>query len=185
LLLWWDLGQRFITRSAPLMIYDGTDICNAHIPQYMYAVQGGAFYNGTCFYSLFQNQRTFTILFGDSLPPIECDEDFILRGRQGKKPGWKYDKDYHQETFMIDTTVLRPALNALAGDIDSLMVRMYFRLKELSQSYGRDKASYGLRYWFWNLTTSRTLVKLVQQGVLERRGEGQFKFERYRGRNSR
>ncbi|NOY88015.1 MAG: hypothetical protein GXO93_01325, partial [FCB group bacterium] len=27
--LWFDLGQKFITRAAPLLIYDGTDICNA------------------------------------------------------------------------------------------------------------------------------------------------------------
>jgi len=180
--LWWDLGQRFITRSAPLMIYDGTDICNAHIPNYMYAVQGGSYFNGTCFYALFQSDRTFSILFGDSLPPVECPEDFILKGQQGTQSRWKYDTDYRQETFVVDTSALRPALNALAGDIDSLMVRTYFRLKDLSQSYGRETASYGMRYWFWNLTASRALVKLVQQGVLERRGNGQFKFERYRGR---
>jgi hypothetical protein len=182
LLLWWDLGQRFITRSAPLAIYDGTDVCNAYIPNYMYSVQGGSFFNGTCFYALFQGQHQFSILFGDSLPDMECSYDFILKGQQGKQPGWTYDKGFRQETFVVDTTVLRPALNALAGDIDSLMVRTYFELKALSQSFGRDKASYGVRYWFWNLMASRTLVKLVQEGVLERRGNGQFKFEPYRGR---
>ena len=40
-LLWYDLGKSFITRSAPLAIYDGTDLCNAFIPFYMYAVVGG------------------------------------------------------------------------------------------------------------------------------------------------
>jgi len=180
--LWWDLGQRFITRSAPLKIYDGTDICNAHIPNYMYAVQGGPYFNGTCFYVLYQDTRTFTILFGDSLPPVECPEDFILKGNRGLKPNWKYDEGFHQETFMVDTTVIRPVLQALEGDADSLLVRMYVRLKELAQSHGQEKASYGMRYWFWNLAASRTIVKLVQQGVIERRSDGQFKFERYRGR---
>ncbi len=83
---------------------------------------------------------------------------------------------------MIDTTVVRPALDALAGDIDSLLVHAYFDLKALSQSYGREKASYGMRYWFWNLVASRTLVKLHEQGIIERRGNGQFKFEPYRSR---
>ena len=182
LLLWWDLGQKFITRSAPLLIYDATDICNARIPNYMYAVQGGAYFNGTCFYALFQGKRHFSILFGDSLPEIECAEDFILKGQQKKKPRWTYGDGFRQETFMIDTTVVRTALAALAGDTDSLLVRTYFDLKALAQSYGREKASYGMRYWFWNLVASRTLVKLHEQGIIERRGNGQFKFEPYRGR---
>ena len=87
---------------------------------------------------------------------------------------------------MIDTTVVRTALAALAGDTDSLLVRTYFDLKALAQSYGREKASYGMRYWFWNLVASRTLVKLHEQGIIERRGNGQFKFEPFRaGRRGR
>ena len=86
---------------------------------------------------------------------------------------------------MIDTFLVRPALNALKGDIDSLLVDTYFELKDLAASFGHDKASYGMRYWFWNLTASRTQVKLVQQGVLARRGNGQFRFTPFRGQGLR
>ena len=186
LLLWWDLGQSFITRSAPLLIYDGTDECNAQIPTYMYAVQGGGYFNGTNFYSLQFNSKRFGISFGDSLPVLECEENFIRVGQQKKNPArFKYASDYHQETFTIDTIVVRPALNALKGDVDSLLVDTYFELRDLATSFGHARASYGLRYWFWNLTASRTQVKLIQQGVLKRRGNGQFRFTPYRGHGPR
>lgn len=185
LLLWWDLGQSFITRSAPLLIYDGTDECNAHIPAYMYAVQGGGYFNGTNFYSLMSNSRRFGISFGDSLPVLECEENFIRVGRQNVLARFTYASDYRQETFMIDTLLVRPALNAIKGEADSLLVDTYFELRDLATSFGHAKASYGLRYWFWNLTASRTQVKLVQQGVLDRRGNGQFRFSPFSGRGLR
>lgn len=186
LLLWWDLGQSFITRSAPLLIYDGTDECNAQIPTYMYAVQGGSYFNGTNFYSLQFSTSRFGISFGDSLPVLDCEENFIRVGQQKKKLArFTYASDYRQETFTIDTIVVRPALNALKGDIDSLLVDTYFELRDLATSFGHARASYGLRYWFWNLTASRTQVKLIQQGVLKRRGNGQFRFTPYRGHGPR
>ncbi|MDH3892237.1 MAG: hypothetical protein OEV49_14260 [candidate division Zixibacteria bacterium] len=185
LLLWWDLGQSFITRSAPLLIYDGTDECNAHIPAYMYAVQGGAYFNGTNFYALMSNKSRFGISFGDSLPVLECEENFIRVGQQKRPARFTFSSESRQETFTIDTVLVRPALNALKGEVDSLLVDTYFQLRDLATSFGHAKASYGMRYWFWNLTASRTQVKLVQQAVLKRRGNGQFKFTPHRGRGLR
>ena len=187
LLLWWDLGQSFITRSAPLLIYDGTDECNAYIPTYMYAVQGGAFFNGTNFYSLMNKAGRFGISFGDSLPVLECEENFIKYDKQKRSARFTFANDFKQEIFTIDTSVVRPALNALKGDADSLLVDTYFELRDLATSFGHAKASYGLRYWFWNLTASRTQVKLIQQGVIKRSGNGQFRFTPYpsRGRKGK
>ncbi len=180
LYLWWDRGQSFITRSAPLLIYDATDPCNARIPNYMYAVLGGAYFNGTNYYDRFANVPRFGMSYGDSLPVLKCEENYILRGQQGKPVRFTFANESKQEIFVVDTSLARAAVNALKGDTDSLLVETYFRLRDLATSHGHAKATYGLRYWFWNLTASRTLVKLIEQGVVERRGNGQYKFESFR-----
>ncbi len=176
LLLWYHLGQKFITRSAPLLIYDGTDPCNAHIPYYMYAVRGGATFNGTQFYALIPNIPTFEITYGDVIPAIECGEDFILKAKRKQQVSWAVAKEFQQENFLLDTMAVKPMLNALGAGADSLLVETYFRLRDIAVKYGHKKLLYGERYWFWNLTATRTLKKLVDSGVVTRRGNGQYKF---------
>ncbi|MCK4302561.1 MAG: hypothetical protein KAW91_07290 [candidate division Zixibacteria bacterium] len=175
--LWFDMGQRFITRSAPLLIYNGTDPCNARIPDYMYAVRGGDYFNGTNFYALFYTGSQYKILYGDSLPEIECEEDFILKRRRGRRPIWNMAKSVGQESFMIDTSVVRPALTALSNGADSLLSRTYFDLKDIAIRHGHLKVTFGARYWFWNVVASRTVVKLTAAGLIERRGSGQFQIQ--------
>ena len=177
LLLWYHLGQKFITRSAPLWIYDGTDPCNAHIPYYMYAVRGGAIFNGTQFYALIPAHSTFQIIYGDVIPVIECGEDFILKAKLKQQIPWNHAQEFQPESFMLDTMAVKPMLNALGAGADSLLVETYFRLRDIAVKYGHKKLLYGERYWFWNLTATRTLKKLVDRGVITRRGNGQFKFD--------
>jgi hypothetical protein len=177
LLLWYHLGQKFITRSAPLMIYDGTDPCNAHIPYYMYAVRGGAIFNGTQFYAFIPIRSIFQILYGDVIPEVECGEDFILKAKLRRPVPWSLAKEFRPESFMLDTLAVKPILNALSVGADSLLVETYFRLRDIAVKYGHKKLLYGERYWFWNLTATRTLKKLVDSGVITRRGNGQFKFD--------
>ncbi|MEA3297211.1 MAG: hypothetical protein U9R56_05045 [candidate division Zixibacteria bacterium] len=177
LVLWFDLGQKFITRSAPLLIYDHTDLCNADIPFYMYAVQGGDYFNGTHFYKLSIGNNYLQIFYGDSPPHIDCDENFILQKRLGRKVRWTYSDGHLPESFVVDTAVVRPALNALTGDADSLLWQTYLDLRDIAVEYGHKKAAFGIRYWFWNLVATRTLVKLTSEGIVERRGNGQYKFE--------
>jgi len=176
LLLWYHLGQKFITRSAPLWIYDGTDPCNAHIPYYMYAVRGGATFNGTQFYALIPSLSTFQIMYGDEIPVIECGEFFILKAKLKQQVSWSLAPEFPQESFMLDTLVVKPMLNMLGAGADSLLVETYFRLRDIAVKYGHKKLLYGERYWFWNLTATRTLKKLVDSGVITRRGNGQFMF---------
>jgi len=178
--LWFDMGQRFITRSAPLLIYNGTDPCNARIPDYMYAVRGGDYFNGTNFYGLFYMGNQYKILYGDSLPEIECEENFMLKRSRGRMPMWNMAKSVGQESFMIDTIVVRPALAALSNGADSLLSRTSLDLKDIASRHGHLKATFGAHYWFWNVVASRTVVKLTAAGLIERRGSGQFQIQSLR-----
>jgi hypothetical protein len=176
LLLWFDLGQKFITRSAPLMIYDGTDLCNAYIPQYMYAVQGGDTFNGTQFYALFPSGQELQIKYGDVAPVIDCPEDYILKEKLKQRVDWQYAREYSPESFMLDTLLAQPVLAVLAKGTDSLLEDAYYKLRDIAVKYGHEKLLFGERYWFWNLVATRVLKELTDKGVVTRRGNGQFQF---------
>jgi hypothetical protein len=177
LVLWYDLGQKFVTRSAPFMIYNGTDLCKAYIPFYMYAVQGGDVYNGHHFYD-FKIEDVFTIVFADTPPEVVCKEDWEKKRRMRERVDWNYAAAFTPESFAIDTNSIRPALDVLARGADSLLAKTYYELKDLAKQHGHSEGtSIGYRYWFWNLTATRTLRKLIDQGTLSRRGNGIFKFE--------
>ena len=177
LALWYDIGRQFITRSAPLEIYNNTDLCKAHIPYYMYAVEGGDLFNGTQFYAFGRYSNTFRIFYGDSLPDIECKTADYLR----RQPYWassvRYGQEDRPETFMIDTMVVKPALAALSGDIGPFLGTTYKQLFEIADRFGHFKLVYGHRYWFWNLVATRTIRKLSEAGVIARTGNGQYRFD--------
>lgn len=177
LALWWDLGNVFITRSAPLYIYDGTDLCNAAIPTYMYAVEGGAVVNGHQFYAPIVNRSSFEILFGDTIPAIECDEDFLRYRQRPAAVRWQPTEEYFQTNYVFDSTVVRPAVEAITAGADSLLWRTYEAVRDMAvDQYGHARLDYGYRYWFWNLVATRTLEALVKRGAVERTGNGQFKI---------
>ena len=183
LVLWFDLGQKFITRAAPLLIYDGTDVCNAANNQYMYAVQGGDVFNGTNFYALLYEPNSYRILFADKDPHIKCEENFHINNTlPGTKADWGYEPNQAPEFFVMDTAIARPALSILDKNTDTLLTNTYYALKNIAIKFGHKKLYYGHRYWFWNLVATQTLHKLITQGVIKRRGDGNFKFESLGGR---
>lgn len=177
LLLWYDLGNRFVTRSAPLMIYNGTDVCKAYIPYYMYAVQGGDVYNGHNYYNM-AIADVFSIVYSDTIPPVVCHENWEKKRRMRERLDWTYADGLTPESFAIDTNLIRPALEVLARQSDTIMAKTYYELKDLAKEYGHSGGtSIGYRYWFWNLTATRTIRKLIDQEVVARRGNGFYKFE--------
>ncbi len=179
--LWWVLGHQFITRSAPFVIFDGTDICNADIPTFMYAVQGGAALNGHQFYFREPIPTGDKIVFSDSIPKIVCPDDFIKYKRIPKNLRWTFDPDKEPTNFMMDTALVRSALNTVTHGTEPLLVETYTLLKTLAIDHGHPKLEYGYRYWFWNLTASRILDRLVEQGVLTRKGSGTYQFTGMQG----
>ena len=177
LALWWDLGQRFITRSAPLLIYDGTDPCNADNPYYMYAVQSSDEFPTNHFYFWNLSQQLHTILYGDGPPDIKCNENFLLAAKRGTRAGWRYAEGYRVERFMMDTALTRTVLAPITAPATELLDSTYFTLRDMAVGFGHKRLSFGHRYWFWNVVATRTLRILAENGVIERRGNGQYRFE--------
>jgi hypothetical protein len=180
LLLWNDLGRQFITRSAPLLIYDNTDLCNALIPTYMYAVQAGPELNGNQFYALSMTAQAYSVTYSDRPPTIICPDDFILRAQRNMKINWAFGEDNKQQRMLFDSLVVKPAMNALSGGADDLLSKTYYELRDISSEFGHRRLGYGQRYWFWNLVATRTLANLVEAGVVQREGSGHYRLEGYR-----
>ncbi len=175
LLLWDKLGKYLITRSAPLHIFDNTDPCHAYIPYYMYAVEGGNFFSGTHYFAMSIKGNGYDIFYGDFIPEINCGIAFKTNRRQ-RLDHLHYQESEVPEKFMFDSSITNPAINALGAGTESLLNDTYNSLFELAIRYDHPKVSFGYRYWFWNLTATRTLRTLVEQGVLTRRGNGQFQI---------
>ena len=177
LLLWFYLGRMFITDTLPLAIYAGTDPCNAHIPDFMYAVRGGAVFNGSHFFLLNLRTSAYQILFADEIPELECGGNFARLARFNRSVSWGYKKAYVPETFMLDTAVVMPMLEALALKTETLLAGSRSRLAAIARRHGHETVTRGYRYWFWNLVATRTLRKLVDEGVVTRRGNGFYKMD--------
>lgn len=177
LALWWDLGTTFITRSAPLLIYDGTDLCNANIPTYMYAVEGSGWVNGHHYYAPEASVGNLEINFGDTIPQITCNPDFIRwKGNRAMVQYSVADSDLPAQ-FMVDTAVVRPAIEAITAGTDSLLFRAYTELRDMAvDQFGHPRLDYGYRYWFWNFVATRTLDILIEKGTVTRLGNGQVRL---------
>ncbi len=177
LALWWDLGREFITRSAPLLIYDGTELCNANIPIYMYAVEGGPIVNGHQFYALLPGDAGYVIHWGDTIPEITCSPDFLRKRTIPIRISYSFEDDFFQENYMVDTTVVYPAIDALTSGTDSLLFDTYTTVRDLAvDKFGHTRLNFGHRYWFWNLVATRTLDLLVERGVVTPFAKGQFQL---------
>ncbi len=176
-LLWYELGQNFITRDIPLIIYDNTNFCKAHIPYYMYAVQGGDVFNGSHFYSINFNNSSYQFQFGDSIPVFKCDDERYKRMRLRWATNNFYDKKFNPEIFTLDTNAIVPIVNAMGEKHHIYLTEVYNKLFKIADKFGHYKVTFGHRYWFWNLVATRTLEKLVEGGVLKRTGNGQFKMD--------
>jgi len=174
--LWYDLGQSFITRSAPLVIFDGTDLCNARIPQYMYMVHAGEELNGDQFFGMFLGKNGISIIYDKNAPEIDCESDFLRKQQHGGKVRWNYSEGYVQEPFVLDTSLVNEALVPLREGSEELLVETYEKLRDIAVKHGHERLTFAGRYWFWNLVADRTLEKLEKNGLLIERSNGRFRF---------
>jgi len=180
LLLWYDLGQEFIDRLRPLDIFANTNPCHARITNYMYAIEGGDFFNGTNFYNLSMSRKHLVITYADTIPMIECIPGYANRRSLMENSGWWYNSEMPPESFMIDTSLIHTGLRALRGGSEDILKSGQKKLQDIVDKYGHGKYVNNTRYWFWNLTTTRTLDKLIKQGVIKRRTNGLYRFEKLR-----
>ena len=181
MVLWYELGRKFITRAAPLLIYDGTDICNAGNVQYMYAVVGGDHFNGSHFFGLFYGTKTYSMMFAHDKLDVVCEDDFLRPYRSRRKGVWNYNYPNYPEYFIFDTVYARPLINSVTKGIDPLLASAYDELKENAYAHGQDNVYIGHRYWFWNLVATLTLDKLYEDKVLIKRENQFFRFDKIKG----
>lgn len=175
--LWYVLGRNFITRSAPFKNFDGTDICHAGNWQYMYTVVGGDYFNGTHFYGYVENMHDIDVLFAEHEPSIVCKDGFLEAHGVGGSTNWKYEYPHFPEFFVLDTVVMQPYFDQLSKHTQALLASTYEEIKANAIAFGHPKCDFAYRYWFWNLTATLTLNKLVDEYGVERRGEGHFRYD--------
>ncbi len=179
LVLWWALGEDFISDPEPLMIFEKTDLCNAKIGEYMYAVHGGPALKGTNFFDLRRTGGTrFRILYGDSLPDLICDSDFLrYRDRPSQRVVGRHAEHDLPETYMLDSSAVTAGIQPYVQGTGELLKDAREELADIAESFGHEELTPGYLYWFWDLTVSRTLDKLIEKGTVARRGNGQFRFD--------
>ncbi len=49
-------------------------------------------------------------------------------------------------------------------------------LKKVAADYKREKISAGYRYWFWNLTATLTLDRMIEKEAIKFRGNPYYNF---------
>jgi len=177
LALWYDLGQKFISDSAMLETYKGTDPCNAYVPQYMYAVQGGEVFNGHHYYNASNAFNHEVIQFGDPIPKVKCPDLYPYPTQLAPGSDWSYTGEFQQEILMLDTSLTNIAVRALDEGCASIVSKAGADFKKKLDEIGPAMYTAGTRLWFWNLVASRTLDKMISAGVVAHEGNGQFHLE--------
>ena len=178
LFFWYDLGTRFINNGQTMEIFENTDYCHARLPRYMYAVEGGAFYNGTNFYDQTRTERGIYITYGDSIPAVNCVEGFEHIPKLMPELHWSWAvPEQSPEPFVMDTTLVETGLTGLEPGTKEFLTSTQQQLKAMSEKFGHPELMRGEKYWFWNLMTSRALVKLQEQDIVVGRGSGHYAFE--------
>jgi len=178
MLLWYDLGHRFITDGQKMMIYRPNIMCTPNIGEFMYLVEGAGYFNGTHYFNPIVNIRYHKVDFGDVVPAIECTPAAREgKGRTRKGEDWIIPPEFAPQSIVFDTGLVNPALRYLREGFPELLLPAVARLGEIDKKYGRDTLKRGVKFWFWNLLATRTVDKLVKQGVLTRQGNGQFSLQ--------
>ncbi len=175
--LWYDLGSSFVRGDSALNLFDGTDLCNGYLPNYMYAVAGSPENSGKQLFAFMRNYRSYQIYFGDTIPKIICPEGFMFSPQVGMNVVWEYEQRYYPEGFVVDTNQVRPMLNHLRRGTDSILKDASKKLSAIGAQHQKTSLLFGQRYWFWNMVATRTVEILSTNGSISKRGNGQFRLD--------
>lgn len=178
MLMWYDLGRKFITRSAPLLIFDGTDFCNADIYQYMYAIHADSQYYNEQLFFFSLGSNSYSMTYSRTDPEIQCVGDYRLyNDEKVATPKWRYTHPDYPEFFIADTATANPFLNMLDQGLDTVLFNAYGDINKINEKYGHPRVDFGYRYWFWSLASELTLSKLEAKGVIEKPENAYYRFD--------
>ncbi len=166
LLLWFDLGSRFVTDGNPLMIYDRTDICNASNMNFMYAVQAGEGLTGRHFFAMLPERAGTRIMYSDYPLELQCSGNFPSRPGVAAKAKWRYDDGDQAKFYALSSGAVRPLLAVLRSGTGEVLEEAGTELKSLAAGYGREALTTGYKYWFWNLVATNTVDLLKERQVI-------------------
>jgi hypothetical protein len=175
--LWYDLGSSFISGDQPVYLFDGTDLCNAHIPNFMYMTAGPIENNGRQHFAFIRNVRSYQFFYGDTIPKIICPEGFMYAQPEGMRVSWEYEPPNHPEGFIADTNQVRPMLDHLKQGITPILAEADKKLESLGQEFNQSTSLPGYRYWFWNLVATGVVETLTADGTLSSHGNGQYRLD--------
>ena len=179
MLLWYDLGQEFISKPAMLFIFENSDPCNAWIPRYMYMVEQGEQYNGDQFFLMtaFRHQA-MKLVYSDHVPMINCPEQYWKLGQPlHENAHWRYEREELPENFVIDTARVHQALRRLRTGLEEPLNAARADARARGEAVGADRNPYGYRYWYWNLLATKITARLIDAGAIQRPGNGNLRFE--------
>jgi len=178
MLLWYDLGHRFISEGGKMMIYRPNVMCTPNIGQFMYLSTGGDYFNGRHYFNPTVNTRYHKVDFGDVIPRFECTPAAReSKGRAVKGQDWFIPPEFAPQSIVFDTVLVNPALRHMRQGFSDILLPALDRLAEIDQKYGHEKLSRGTKFWFWNLAATLTVDKLIKEGVITRMGNGQFSLQ--------
>jgi len=138
---------------------------------------GGDNNNGSQYYSSKSSIHGVMIYYGDESPQFDCVKNISNTKSKRRYSSWSIADGYEPRGFMIDTGIVKPAVDALVKDADPLINDTYKEVTKLGLSYNRNKVTRGYYFWFWNLVATQTTKILNEKGIVPRMGNGQFKFE--------
>jgi hypothetical protein len=78
---------------------------------------------------------------------------------------------------MLDSSTVQAGVNVFIDGTEEQLEKTKKKLQELAESFGHEPVTKGYLYWFWDLVATRTLDKLVDKGIITRRGNGQYRFD--------
>ncbi len=174
MLLWYDLGQTFINGGKPIFMFNRTGPCKPDIGEFMYIVQGGDYYSGHHYFAARPTKNGQRIRFGDEIPSVTCNPGYSKKANLHEGLDWSYDEEYAPESFYFDLSLVNPPMKALEVGTHELLNDVQQQLQKIDRKYGNTIYRAGVRFWFWNLTATLTLEKLVSDGFVQRSGNGQF-----------
>jgi hypothetical protein len=176
MLLWYDLGSRFMGGEQNVDVFQGSDVCRPSVGKYMYLTQASDFFNGTHYYNPSARNRGLEIQFGDRIPSVVCQPGFEKKRRLIPGRDWNYEEDYQPESFVYDIDLIQAALRHLADGASHILDPAAKELEEIDHKHREGEFTPGVLYWFWNLTATRTVKKLVDADVIKRPARGQYRL---------
>jgi hypothetical protein len=165
MVLWTNLGQRFISPQGPVGLLERNDPCESRNPKYLCAVAGGEFLNGSQYFNLNTSSGVYEIQYGGRVPEVSCPNDMAATKNLMDHPSWRYPAAEIAESYVFDAQLLTPVMAFFEREPRAFIVS-YEKKFEAIMAEASLQPTEAVRYWFWNLVATATTNRLVKAGTI-------------------